>query len=108
MNDEAPQRTWRARRPVGRGLAAGELQLTQTHLVFEPKGLAARVDGLRFSVALKHLTAAGTVPGTGGWFARKIDRLCLTLGDGSQWEFVVDDLSDVVETIQQRLALKGR
>ncbi|AVL99153.1 hypothetical protein C6V83_01430 [Gordonia iterans] len=107
-DDDAPQQTWRARRPVGRGLAAGELQLTRTHVVFEPKGLAARVDGLRFSVAVKHLVAAGTVPGSGGWFARKIDRLCLTLGDGSQWEFVVDDLPGAVEAIQGRLAQPGR
>ncbi|GAA3948992.1 hypothetical protein [Gordonia caeni] len=107
MTDQKPERTWKARRPVGRGLAGGELQLTKTHLVFEPKGLAARVDGLRFAVATKHVAAAGTAPGRGGRFARRVERLCLTLSDGSQWEFVVDDLPDAVAAIQGRLAANG-
>ncbi|MFT3660623.1 MAG: hypothetical protein QM809_04305 [Gordonia sp. (in: high G+C Gram-positive bacteria)] len=104
MDDDVPQRTWRALRPVGRGLVGGELQLTETHVVFEPKGPGASVDGLRFSIALKHLAAVGIVSGRGGWFTRRIDRFCLTLGDGSQWELIVDDLSDAVQTIQHRLA----
>ena len=87
---------------MGRGLAKGELQLTETHVVFEPKGLAARVDGIRFSVAIKHVAAIGSVPGSGGRFASKIERLCLTLSDGAQYEFVVDDLDDAVATLQAR------
>ncbi|MEZ5212181.1 MULTISPECIES: hypothetical protein [unclassified Gordonia (in: high G+C Gram-positive bacteria)] len=104
MNDEAPLRTWKARRPVGRGLAGGELQLTKTHVVFEPKGLAARVDGIRFSVACRYLSAVGTAPGRGGRFSRKLEMLCLTMSDGSQWQFVVDDLDDAVATIAARLS----
>lgn len=103
MTDAEPLRRWRARRPVGRGLAGGELQLTETHVVFEPKGLAARVDGVRFSMALRYISAVGVVPGSGGRFARKIDRLCLTMSDGSPWEFVVDDLPEAVEAINARL-----
>lgn len=99
MNDDAPLQVWKARRPVGRGLAAGRLILTKTHITFEPKGLAARVDGMRFSVATKHVAAIGTIEGQGGRFARKIERLCLTLGDGSQWEFVVDDLPEVITVL---------
>lgn len=87
---------------MGRGLAKGQLQLTATHVVFEPRGLAARVDGIRFSVAVKHLVAIGTAPGSGGRLARQIERLVLTLGDGSQYEFVVDDLADAVAVLQER------
>lgn len=76
--------------------------MTDTHVVFEPTGLAARVDGLRFSVALRHIGAIGTAPGTGGRLARRIERLVLTLGDGAQYEFVVDDLADAVATLQER------
>ncbi|MFC0316095.1 hypothetical protein ACFQNE_11765 [Gordonia phosphorivorans] len=106
MNDDAPLRAWKARRPVGRGLAGGQLILTRTHITFEPKGLAARVDGLRFSVATKHVAAIGTAPGQGGRFARRIERLCITLGDGSQWEFVVDDLPEVVAALTEALPPK--
>lgn len=103
MTEQKPLRTWKARRPVGRGLAAGELQLTDTHVIFEPKGLAARVDGLRFAVACKHLAGVGTAPGRGGRFSRRLEMLCLTLSDGSQWQFVVDDLPDAVAAIDARL-----
>lgn len=106
MTDQTAVRTWKARRPVGRGLARGELALTKTHIVFEPKGLAARIDGLRFSVAVEHVVAAGTAPGSGGRLARRVERLCLTLSDGSQWEFVVDDLPEVVEVLGARLATR--
>ena len=41
----------------------GELQLTKTHVVFEPK--SARAQGARFSVALKYVAGVGTAPGTG-------------------------------------------
>ncbi|GAC57748.1 hypothetical protein GOHSU_24_00370 [Gordonia hirsuta DSM 44140 = NBRC 16056] len=99
---------WKARRPVGRGLARGELQLTKTHLVFEPKGLAARVDGIRFSVALRYVAAIGAVPGSGGRWARRIERLCVTGGDGAQYEFVVDDLDEVVAILQERLRARGQ
>lgn len=87
---------------MGRGLAKGDLQLTDTHVVFEPTGLAARVDGIRFAVALKHVAAIGTAPGSGGRLARRIERLVLTLGDGAQYQFVVDDVADVAATLQDR------
>lgn len=100
MSDETPLQTWRAARPMGRGLAKGTLQLTRTHVVFEPKGLAKRIDGIRFSVALKHIAAVGTVPGSGSAFSGgKLDRLCITLSDGSQWEFVVTGLGEAVAAI---------
>ncbi|MFT3716524.1 MAG: hypothetical protein QM774_11430 [Gordonia sp. (in: high G+C Gram-positive bacteria)] len=97
-------KSWSAARPVGRGVARGELQLTDTHVVFEPKGLASRVDGTRFSVALTFVAAVAGVPGTGGFFSGgKAPQLCLTLGDGSQWMFVVKGLDDAVEAISERI-----
>lgn len=95
-DDDTPLRRWRAARPIGRGLARGELQLTRTHVVFEPKGFAKRVQGTRFAVALRHIAAVGTVPGSGGVFSGgKADRLCITLSDGSPWEFVVGGVDEV-------------
>lgn len=89
---------------MGRSAVPGELQLTKTHVVFEPKGRAAKVPGIRFSVALKHLAAAGTAPGTGRFLSGgKAERLCLTMGDGSEWLFVVTDAASVADEVRKRL-----
>ena len=40
----------------------------------------------------------------GGWLSGgKRDRLCLTLGDGSQWFFLVSDLDDAVQAIGAKM-----
>lgn len=107
MSESLPLLTWRANRPLGRGMAPGELQLTSTHIVFEPTGPAARVDGLRFSMALRYLAAAAAVPGSGGWLSRKIPRVCLTMTDGAQWEFATAQVDEVVAAINERRAAKA-
>ncbi|MFT4086382.1 MAG: hypothetical protein QM658_04380 [Gordonia sp. (in: high G+C Gram-positive bacteria)] len=102
MDDDTPLHSWRAARSMGRSVAPGRLLLTRTHIVFEPSGRSAsKVIGLRFSMDLKHLAAAGTAPGTGRFFSGgKAERLCLTMGDGAQWLFVVADAAGVAETIR--------
>lgn len=80
----------------------GELQLTKTHVVFEPK--SARAQGARFSVALKYVAGVGTAPGTGRFFSGgRRERLCLTLGDGSEWLFVIADLQAALDAVRARL-----
>lgn len=104
MADEQILREWKAGRPLGRGLAKGQLQLTKTHVVFEPGGMSKRLDGVRFAVSYKFLKAVGAAPGAGGWLSGgKRDRLCLTLGDGSQWFFLVSDLDDAVQAIGAKM-----
>ncbi len=80
----------------------GELQLTKTHVVFEPK--SKRAHGVRFSVSLKFVAGVGRAPGTGKLLSGgKRDRLCITLGDGSEWLFVVADLQNVIDTVRPKL-----
>ncbi|MDF0528504.1 hypothetical protein P0W64_06035 [Tsukamurella sp. 8F] len=97
-------RTWSAGRSVGRGMVPGRLGLTRTHVTFEPGGVAKRTAGLRFSVQLEHVAAVGITPGTGKWLSGgKRDRLCLTLGDGSEVLFVVPELDDATACIRDAL-----
>ena len=109
MDEQKPLKSWSGARKVGRGLIRGQLELTKTHLVFEPKGMAARADGARFSVAFGFVAAAAAVPGTGGFFSGgKAPQLCVTLGDGSEWYFLVKDLGDAVESIREAAMLKDQ
>ncbi|WP_026918096.1 hypothetical protein [Gordonia shandongensis] len=102
MTDEKPQASWRAARSMGRLAVPGRLELTKTHVVFEPK--SERTAGARFSVALTFVAGAGRAPGTGKFFSGgKRERLSLTLGDGSEWLFVIADLDDAIEKITARL-----
>lgn len=102
MTDETPLATWRAARSMGKVAVPGELQLTKTHVVFEPK--SQRAFGARFSVALTFVAAVGSAPGTGKFFSGgKRDRLCVTLGDGSEWLFVIGELDDATSRIRARL-----
>ena len=102
MTDDKPLATWRAARSMGKVAVPGELQLTRTHVVFEPK--SSRIDGARFSVALTFVAAVGSAPGTGKFFSGgKRDRLCVTLGDGSEWLFVIGELDDATRQIRGRL-----
>ncbi|MBB4134131.1 hypothetical protein [Gordonia humi] len=102
MDDEQPLARWKAARSMDRVAVPGELQLTKTHVVFEPKG--RRALGARFSVAKTFIAGVGTAPGTGKLFSGgKQDRLCITLGDGSEWLFVVPELSVAIERIRGAL-----
>jgi hypothetical protein len=107
MSEDTPLRRWRAHRRLGRGMAPGELQVTRTHVVFEPSGLSARLADLRFSMDVRHLSAVAAMPGRGGWLARRIPRLCLTMSDGSQWEFALAEADEAVEAIEERRRLRG-
>lgn len=81
----------------------GELQVTKTHVVFEPKG--KRAAGARFSVAFSFIAGVGTAPGTGKFFSGgKSERLCLTLGDGSEWLFVLPELDAAVTRIRSAVS----
>lgn len=103
MTDDTPLAAWRAVRSMGAGAVPGQLQLTETHVVFEPK--SKRLAGARFSVAFTFIAAVGTAPGTGRFFSGgKRDRLCITLGDGSEWLFVIADLDEALARIRARLA----
>ncbi len=85
----------------------GQLQLTKTHVVFEPK--SKRAAGARFSVAHKFVAGVGTAPGTGKFLSGgKQDRLCLTLGDGSEWLFVISDLESATARIRAAVVDKGQ
>lgn len=76
--------------------------MTKTHVVFEPK--STRAPGARFSVALTFVAGVGSAPGTGKFFSGgKRDRLCVTLGDGSEWLFVMGELDDATRQIRKRL-----
>lgn len=102
MTDDKPLATWRAARSMGKVAVPGELQLTKTHIVFEPK--SARTQGARFSVAITFVAAVGMAPGTGKFFSGgKRDRLCVTLGDGSEWLFVIAELDEAIRQIRGRL-----
>lgn len=102
MSDDKPLATWPAARSMGKLAVPGELALTRTHVVFEPK--SKRAAGTRFSVALTFVAAVGSAPGTGKFFSGgKRERLCLTLGDGSEWLFVMTDLADATTRIRERL-----
>lgn len=99
MNDEQPSARWKAARSMDRIAVPGELQVTKTHVVFEPKG--RRTQSARFSVAFTFVAGVGTVPGTGKFFSGgRRERLCLTLADGSEWLFVVPELDAAVERIR--------
>ena len=97
---------WTAARLLGKGAVRGRLELTRSHLKFVPEGLATRVPGTPFSVQLRHIAAAGVSPGTPGKFLRRgsPDRLCLTLGDGSEQLFLLPDPDGAATVI--RAALK--
>lgn len=102
MNDERPLARWKAARSMDRIAVPGELQVTETHVVFEPRG--RRAQGARFSVALTFVAGAGSAPGTGKVLSGgKRERLCLTLGDGSEWLFVVPELDAAVEQIRSSI-----
>ncbi|EGD54543.1 hypothetical protein [Gordonia neofelifaecis] len=102
MSDDSPLATWQAARSMGKMAVPGELQLTRTHVIFEPK--SKRAAGARFSVRLSFVAAVGTAPGTGKFFSGgKRERLCVTLGDGSEWLFVMGGLDDVTQRIRERL-----
>ncbi|MGB3303798.1 hypothetical protein [Gordonia sp. (in: high G+C Gram-positive bacteria)] len=104
MSDDKPLATWQAGRSMGKLAVPGQLQLTKTHVVFEPK--SARAAGARFSVALTFVAAVGRAPGTGKFLSGgKRERLCITLGDGSEWLFVMPELADATEQISSRLAV---
>ncbi len=105
--DEVPLHSWRANRPLGRGMAPGELSLTATHVIFEPSGRSALFADLRFSMDVRHLAAVAAVPGRGGWLSRRIPRLCLTMSDGSQWEFVLAELDEAVAAIDELRQRRG-
>ncbi|MCF8609067.1 hypothetical protein L5G28_02670 [Gordonia sp. HY285] len=103
MDDDQPLARWTAARSMDRVAVPGELQVTKTHVVFEPKG--RRAPGARFSVAFKFVVGVGTAPGTGKFFSGgKRERLCLTLGDGSEWLFVVPDLDAAMAGIRSALS----
>ncbi len=100
--------SWQCNRAIGRGMIPGRLELTRTHVVFEPGRLAKRTAGLRFSVRLEHIAAVGVAPGTGGWRSGgKRDRLCLTLGDGSEQFFVLADIEAALQAIRIALPARG-
>lgn len=102
MTEDKPLATWTAARSMGKLAVPGQLQLTKTHVVFEPK--SERTAGARFSVALTFVAAVGAAPGTGKFFSGgKRERLCVTLGDGSEWLFVITDLDDATKQIGARL-----
>lgn len=102
MSDDQPLARWKAARSMDRIAVPGELQVTKTHVVFEPKG--RRAQAARFSVAFKFVVGVGTAPGTGKFFSGgKRDRLCLTLGDGSEWLFVVPELDAAIGGIRRSL-----
>lgn len=102
MSEDKPLATWQAARSMGKVAVPGQLQLTKTHVVFEPK--SARTAGARFSVALTFVAAVGSAPGTGKFLSGgKRERLCVTLGDGSEWLFVITELDDATSQIRSRL-----
>lgn len=85
------------------GTVRGHLELTATHLRFRPAGLASKVDGTPFAVQLKHIAGAGIVEETVGVFKRTRQRLCVTLGDGSEQFFEVGRPDEVAEAVRGRL-----
>ncbi|NMD56758.1 MULTISPECIES: hypothetical protein [Tsukamurella] len=85
------------------GAVRGHLELTDTHLRFRPAGIASKVQGTPFAVQLKHVAAAGTVEETVGLFKRTRQRLCVTLGDGSEQFFEVGRPDEVAEAVRGRL-----
>jgi hypothetical protein len=97
---------WPAGRLLGKSAVRGTLSLSETHVRFTPQGIAARVQGTPFAVQLKHIAAAGVVPGTPGKLLRRgtPDRLCLTLGDGSEQLFEVSEPDGAAAAIRARLA----
>ncbi|MCS3781391.1 hypothetical protein [Tsukamurella ocularis] len=85
------------------GAIPGHLELTATHLRFRPAGIAAKVGGTPFSVQLKHVAAVGIVDETVGLFKRTRQRLCVTLGDGSEQFFDVGRPDEVAMAVRARL-----
>ncbi|MBS4104032.1 hypothetical protein [Tsukamurella paurometabola] len=85
------------------GAVPGHLELTDTHLRFRPAGIAAKVQGTPFAVQLKHVAGAGITEVTAGLFKRTRQRLCITLGDGSEQFFEVGRPDDVAEAVRVRL-----
>lgn len=106
MTEDQPLATWTAARSAGMVAVPGRLELTKTHIVFEPKG--KRTQGARFSVQHRYVSAVGTAPGTGKfWSGGKQDRLCLTLSDGSEALFVVPDAEAVADRIRTQWVTKA-
>ncbi|WP_019201163.1 hypothetical protein [Tsukamurella sp. 1534] len=99
--------SWPAARYLGRGAVRGHLELTDTHVRFRPAGVAAKVQGTPFSVQLKHVVGAGVSDGAPGLLRRRRDRLCITLGDGSEQLFDVSRPDQVAESIRERQAGRG-
>lgn len=99
--------SWPATRllKIGRRSAAvrGHLDLTATHLRFRPAGIASKVDGTPFSVQLKHIAGAGIVEETVGLLKRTKQRLCVTLGDGSEQYFDTGRPDEVAEAVRTRI-----
>lgn len=85
------------------GAVRGHLELTDTHLRFRPAGVASKLQGTPFSVQLKHVAAVGIVEETVGLLKRTRQRLCVTLGDGSEQFFEVGRTDEVAEAIRVRL-----
>ncbi len=103
MNDLS----WPATRvlSIGRrsGAVPGHLELTDTHLRFRPAGIASKLQGTPFAVQLKHIAGAGIVEETVGLFKRTRQRLCVTLGDGSEQFFDVGRPDEVATAVRARL-----
>ncbi|GAA1080398.1 hypothetical protein [Tsukamurella spumae] len=85
------------------GAVRGHLELTQTHLRFRPAGLASKIDGTPFAVQFRHIVGAGIVEDVVGLFKRTRQRLCVTLGDGSEQFFDVGRPDEVAEAVRSRL-----
>ncbi|CAM3916187.1 hypothetical protein ACXYTP_19595 [Tsukamurella ocularis] len=85
------------------GAVPGHLELTDTHLRFRPSGIAAKLEGTPFAVQLKHVAGAGIIEETVGLFKRTRQRLCITLGDGSEQLFDTGRPDEVAETVRARL-----
>lgn len=98
--------SWPAARYLGKGAVRGHLELTPTHLKFRPAGVAARVQGTPFAVQLKHIAGAGVTEVTGGILRRSRERLCVTLGDGSEHFFGVPRPDEVAAAVRGRLAAR--
>ncbi|TWS20650.1 hypothetical protein FK529_04725 [Tsukamurella asaccharolytica] len=90
---------------IGRrsGAVPGHLELTDTHLRFRPAGIASKLQGTPFAVQLKHIAAAGIAEERVGLFNRTRQRLCITLGDGSEQSFDVGRPDEVADAIRGRL-----
>lgn len=95
--------SWPAIRFLGRGAVRGHLDLTDTHLKFRPGGIAKKVEGTPFAVQFKHIAGAGLIEDSGGLLRRRRQKLSITLGDGSEHFFFVQDPDAVATSVRERL-----